>query len=73
MSEPALIWDAMLNFTKVGLQLILDADMDLFFKRDMRGRVFLKKQILFQCQQMFADPHNIPFGAVTNLVSNFFD
>ena len=42
----------MLNFTKVGLQLILDADMDLFFKRDMRGRAFLKKQILFQCQQM---------------------
>ena len=63
----------MLNFAKVGLQLILDADMDLFFKRDMRGRAFLKKEILFQYQQMFADPHNIPIGTVTNLIPNFFD
>ena len=32
-STPALSWNAMLNMTKVELELILDLDMYLFFKK----------------------------------------
>ena len=32
LSAPALIWDAMLNMTKVELELISDTDMYLFFE-----------------------------------------
>ena len=37
MSAPALSWDAMLNMTKVELQLITDPNMCIFFEKDTRG------------------------------------
>ena len=39
LSAPALSWDAMLNMTKVELELIPDLDMYIFFGRGTRGRV----------------------------------
>ena len=39
MSAPALSWDAMLNMTKVELEIISDADMYLFFEKGMRDVV----------------------------------
>ena len=36
---PALSWDAMLNITKVELELIPDPDMYLFFEKGMTGGV----------------------------------
>ena len=39
LSAPALSWDAMLNMTKIGLELISDADIYSFFEKDMRGGV----------------------------------
>ena len=39
MSAPALNWDAILYLTKVELELISDADMYVFFEKDMRGGV----------------------------------
>ena len=39
LSAPALSWDAMLNMTKIKLELISDPDMYLFFEKGMRGRV----------------------------------
>ena len=36
---PGLRWDAVLNMTKFELELISDADMYLFFEKDMRGGV----------------------------------
>ena len=35
LSAPALIWDAMLNMTKIKLELISDPDMYIFFKKGM--------------------------------------
>ena len=40
LSAQALNWDAMLNITKVKLELILDHDMYLFFEKFMRDRVY---------------------------------
>ena len=37
LSAPALIWDAMLNMTKIKLELISDPDIYIFFKKGMRG------------------------------------
>ena len=39
LSAPALCWDAMLNMTKVELELISDLDMYIFFEKGMRGGV----------------------------------
>ena len=39
LSTPALSWDAMLNMTKVKLELISDLDIYIFFEKDMRGGV----------------------------------
>ena len=39
LNAPALSWDAMLNMTKVELQLISDLDMYIFFQKGMRGGV----------------------------------
>ena len=39
MSAPALNCDAILYLTKVELELISDADMYVFFEKDMRGGV----------------------------------
>ena len=39
MSVPALSWDAILNMTKVELDLILDVDMFLFFGKEIRAGV----------------------------------
>ena len=39
MSAPALSWEAMLNMTKVELELISDPDMYIFFEKGMRGEV----------------------------------
>ena len=39
LSAAALSWDAMLNITIVDSELISDADMYLFFEKDMRIRV----------------------------------
>ena len=36
-----LSWDAMLNMTKMELELISDPDMYIFFEKGMRGGVFL--------------------------------
>ena len=37
LSAPALSWDAMLNMTKVKLELISDPDMYIFLGKGMRG------------------------------------
>ena len=39
LSGSALIWDTILNITKVELELISDADMYLFFEKGVRGGV----------------------------------
>ena len=39
LSAPALSWDAMLNMTKIKLELISDPDMYIFFEKGMRGGV----------------------------------
>ena len=39
MSAPVLSWDAVLNLTKIELELISDPDMYLFFEKGMRGGV----------------------------------
>ena len=39
MSAPALSCDAMLNMTKVKLELITDPDMYIFFEKGIRGQV----------------------------------
>ena len=39
LSVPALIWDVLLKLTKVELECISDADMYLFFEKDMRDTV----------------------------------
>ena len=39
LSAPALSWDAMLNMTKVELELITYPDMYIFFEKSMRGGV----------------------------------
>ena len=39
LSTPALSWDAMLNMTKIKLELISDHDMYIFFEKSMRGEV----------------------------------
>ena len=39
LSTPTLSWDAMLNITKVELELIPDPDMYIFFVQGMRGGV----------------------------------
>ena len=37
LSTPALSWDAILNMTKVELELISHADIYLFFEKGVRG------------------------------------
>ena len=39
LSTPASNWDTMLNMAKVGLKLILDLDMYIFFEKAARGGV----------------------------------
>ena len=39
LSAPALSWDAMLNMTKVELELITDSHMYIFFEKGMKGGV----------------------------------
>ena len=39
LSAPTINWDAMLNITKVELELITDPDMYIFFEKGMRGGV----------------------------------
>ena len=39
LSAPVLSWDAMISMTKIELELILDIDMYLFFKKAIRGGV----------------------------------
>ena len=39
LSEKALSWDAMLNVTKINLELISDPDMFMFFKKGMGAGV----------------------------------
>ena len=39
LSGSALSWDAMLNMTKIKLELISDPDMYIFFEKCMRGGV----------------------------------
>ena len=39
LSAPTLSWDAMLNMTKVALELIADPDMYIFFEKGMRGGI----------------------------------
>ena len=40
LSAVALYWEAMLNTTKVKIELISDPDMYIFFEKGMRGGVF---------------------------------
>ena len=48
LSAPALSWDAMLNMTKIKLELILDRDMNIFFEKGMRDGVsYISNIILF--------------------------
>ena len=37
LRAPALSWNALLNMTKVELELISDADIYLFFEKGIRG------------------------------------
>ena len=37
LSAPVLTWDAMLNMTKVELELVLDLDMYILFEKGTRG------------------------------------
>ena len=39
LSAQALSWDAMLNMTKLKLELISNSDMYIFFEKGMRGGV----------------------------------
>ena len=39
MNAPALNWDAMLNMTKIKLELISNPEMYIFFEKGMRGGV----------------------------------
>ena len=39
MSTPSLSWDATLKMTKIGLQLIPDPDMYIFFGKGTRGGI----------------------------------
>ena len=39
LSTLALSWDAMLNMTKVELELVTDPDMYIFFEKGTRGRI----------------------------------
>ena len=39
MSAPTLSWDAMLNMTKVELELIPDPDMYVFFEKGTRSGI----------------------------------
>ena len=39
LSAPALSWDAMLNMTKMELELITDPDMYIFFENGTRGGI----------------------------------
>ena len=39
LSAPPLSWDVIFNITKLEFELILDADTDLFFEKDMREAV----------------------------------
>ena len=39
LSTPALSWDAMLNMTKIKLELISDPDMYVLFEKGMTGEV----------------------------------
>ena len=39
VSSPGLSWDAMLNMTKVNLDLISDVDMQIFIEKGMRGGI----------------------------------
>ena len=41
LSVPVLSWDAMLNITKVELELYSDPDMYIFFEKDRGGRIFI--------------------------------
>ena len=43
-SAPASSWDAMLNITKIEIELFPDSDMYLFFEKGMRGGVFYISQ-----------------------------
>ena len=36
LSTPAFTWDAMVNMSKIKLELISDPDMYIFFEKDMR-------------------------------------
>ena len=40
LSAPALSWDAMLNMTKIKLELISDPDMYILFEKGMIGEVY---------------------------------
>ena len=39
LSAPALSWEAMLNMTKIKLELISNPDLYIFFEKDLRGGV----------------------------------
>ena len=46
MNAPALSWDAMLNMTKIELELVLDLDIYMFFEKSMRGEVaYISKSV----------------------------
>ena len=45
LSSPALSWDAMLNMTKVKLELISGLDMYIFFEKGMKGGVSYNSNI----------------------------
>ena len=41
LSPPALSWDAILNMTKIKLELISDPDTNIFFEKRYERRSFL--------------------------------
>ena len=51
LSVPALSWDAMLNMTKVELELISDVDMYLFLKREWKVMIFIEDTAFYTLGQ----------------------
>ena len=79
-SEKALSWDAMLNMTKIKLDLISDPDMYIFLEKGMRGGVsyisnrYSKAKYLKSCDRKQESKHII-YLDTNNLVIkclNFF-
>ena len=53
ITAPALVWDAMLKITGVNLELLMNADMHLFFEKGIGGGNHDNQQVLEGQQQVY--------------------